>query len=230
MGTQVQEGHRVNDFIRVKGWLWPAKDIHARKALLDRGTDKDIDVALKHMGPQRRSVLQAGGHCGVWARKLAGVFRNVYTFEPDPINFACLVANTRAHAGVHRYQAALGARGGHIALKRDNKANTGAFHVDPEGLDFDATPLMTIDSLSLTELDLLILDIEGYEELALRGGQTTIESNQPVIMIEEKGLDAKHFASEAGAASRFLNTLGYVQVERVARDSIFVHEDRLGSP
>lgn len=220
----------MTDFIRVKGWLWPAKDVHARRALLDRGTDKDIDVALKHMGPQRRSVLQAGGHCGVWARKLAGIFRNVYTFEPDPINFACLTANTRAQTGVYRYQAALGARGGHIALQRDNKANTGAFHVDPEGLDFDATPLMTIDSLGLTELDLVILDIEGYESLALQGAETTIDTNQPVIMIEEKGLDAKHFGLAAGEATRLLAKHGYVQVERVSRDSIFVHEDRLGSP
>jgi FkbM family methyltransferase len=220
----------MNDFIRVKGWLWPAKDIHARKALLQRGTDKDINVALKHMGPQRRSVLQAGGHCGVWARKLAGIFRNVYTFEPDPINFACLVANTRAHAGVHRYQAALGDEVRHIALKRTNEANTGAFHVDPEPLGHDGTPVMRIDDLELCELDLLILDIEGFECEAIAGGATTIESNQPVIMIEEKGLDAKHFGGEAGRATRLLNAMGFVQVERVARDSIFVHEDRLGSP
>src|SRR5688500_9989762 len=57
--------------------------------------------------PQRRSVVQAGGHCGVFAGYLSMCFEAVYTFEPDSTLFSNLCHNVRAKH-VYRLQAALG--------------------------------------------------------------------------------------------------------------------------
>jgi FkbM family methyltransferase len=211
----------MDGYIMYKGWLWPQGDVHARRAIIDKASWKDIDRVLPYV-EQRRTVVQAGGHCGVWASKLTRHFASVYTFEPDPKNFVALTANTARHEGrVHRYQAALGCERKHIAMVRDKASNTGAFHVGWGTVD-DTTPTLLLDDLALNHVDLIILDVEGFEVNALKGAADTLLRCHPVVMMEDKGLDAKHHGIKAGAAVELLQDLGYEVKEKVARDVIMV--------
>ena len=45
----------------------------------------------------------------------------------------------------------------------------------------------SLDSCKIPKVDLIQLDIEGYEPLALLGATETIQRDHPVLMIEEKG-------------------------------------------
>lgn len=47
-------------------------------------------------------------------------------------------------------------------------------------------PTVTVDSLNLSRLDLLKIDIEGMEPKALDGAKTTIERCRPIIIAENK--------------------------------------------
>lgn len=125
--------------------------------------------------------VQAGGNQGMYPRLLAEVFQHVYTFEPDPLNFYCLVDNCQKD-NIYKLQAALGEHTGLAKVNRGAMTNTGTHTVSTEGDCF--VPMVTIDSLNLRSCGFIMLDIERYELQALKGALQTIERYKPVIQCE----------------------------------------------
>jgi FkbM family methyltransferase len=202
------------------GLLWPQYDSELRRVNYQV---QDLDRAFGFL-KKNRSVVQAGGACGVWANKLSRIFDKVYTFEPDPGNFTCLSYNTRRVSNVVRFQAALGDRHGMIDLHNVNNHNAGSIYVKVSDCGF--IPMMKIDDFELNDVDMIALDVEGWEYFALVGAMDTIRRCDPVIMMEVKRL--KHNYRIFGdttvtymSASNFLKDLGYKEVDRIHRDVIF---------
>ena len=169
---------------------------------------------------QRRVCVQAGGNLGYWPLKLASMFNMVYSFEPDPYNFACLVYNTRNCKNVVRVEGALSnVSGQFVGLKRYPE-NVGAHQVSGRGV----VPCFTVDSFDFPFCDLLYLDIEGYEPQALLGALRTIARHKPVICIEDKGLcDARLRAEVLGVLEQ---AHGYRHIASINRDKIFTCETK----
>lgn len=140
------------------------------------------------LAPGRRSVVQAGGSLGVFAMELADAFAAVYCYEPHPSTFRKLVHNVRHYDNVVCVQGALGYERGKVqtAKKRRRKVHLpphdGITHVVPE--EQGLIPTFRVDDLGLDDLDLLVLDTEGYEFFALKGADETIRRCRPAIMIE----------------------------------------------
>ncbi len=78
--------------IEIDGDYWPYSDTECRPAALAQY--KDLDVAIAQCR-SKDAIIQAGGNCGIFPRYLAGVFKRVYTFEPDADNFLCLNMNAK---------------------------------------------------------------------------------------------------------------------------------------
>ena len=165
---------------------------------------------------KRRTAIQAGGHVGIFANAMALVFDEVWTFEPDPTNFKCLVRNVR-HDNVVIHNAAIGQEEGKIALSVRDRDNTGSIGIDLNGVP--NIPVMVIDKLGPQSVDLIYLDIEGMEAPALYGASETIQSNRPLIVCENKGLD--EISGTEGMLSRFMAEHGYRKVARFMRDDVF---------
>ena len=195
-------------------WQWPAGD-EKLVAVFDQVAD--TDVILKHV-KDRAVCVQAGGACGVWPLRFAQVFDVVYTFEPQPENFACLVANTEDADNIIAYPAALANDNNTYSVVNDVRElnNWGAGYVKP---DPKGTAAMRIDELGLEECDLIQLDVEGYELQALLGAAETIEACRPVIVLEEKRLN--HRAGDFTKPRKYLEQeFGYKVVETIHRDII----------
>src|SRR5690606_31779742 len=78
-------------------------------------------------------------------------------------------------------QAALGSGASFIAMDRwCGPQNPGANRVMAGG----TIPVMSLDSLQLKDVDLIQLDIEGYEMNALEGASNTIDRCRPVVCLE----------------------------------------------
>jgi hypothetical protein len=94
--------------------------------------------------------------------------------------------------------------------------NWGAMQIEEaqEGI-----PMVTIDSLGV-DCDLIQLDVEGFEENALKGAYQTIQRCKPVIIIEQKGL-GKNGMTDAEIAI-MIQDWGYYFAERVISDNIFI--------
>ncbi len=200
----------------IDGLWWPKGDKECRPAVI--GHYKDADEAIK-LCKEKNIVVQAGGNCGVWAKYLAGIFKHVYTFEPDDTNFECLERNV-TEENVFKFKACLGDSNNPLGLNVV-KDNIGAHYIAKEG----NIPQIRIDDLHLDGCDLLQLDIEGYEYFALKGAEETIKKFSPVIMIEDKR-HYKRFDVKEGQIISYLESLGYVIYTKVARDLILVKNDR----
>lgn len=142
--------------------------------------------AARELCVNTRSALQAGGNAGVFADYLSGEFDDVYVFEPAASTFRDMAQNMRLTMNVHMMQAALGDERGCVGVSRERRRKVqvpphdGVTHVSGRG----TVPRLRIDDLALEVLDLLVLDLEGYELWALQGAGYTVERCRPVIMVE----------------------------------------------
>jgi FkbM family methyltransferase len=206
------------------GWLWPVADNISFEVIGREVAQLPEILDYVPMG-RRRVAVQAGGNCGLMVRPLAHAFETVYTFEPHPVNFACLVHNLHDEANVIKLQACVGATGSppcEMAGWPDGvrAGNTAAVHIS--GDDWGTVPVLAIDALNVRACDLLMLDVEGYEQYALEGAFDTIEKFRPVLVLELIGHGKKYGAADATVRA-FLSDLGYSPVARLERDTVFVH-------
>lgn len=180
----------------------------------------DLEVALPYC-KQMRSVIQAGGAYGIWPLKLAKYFELVHSFEPDEINFRCLVKNCFPTVGKWSIsKAALGLEDGTCSFARDVSEidNAGAGYCKSGA----GVAVVSIDGLpSINDIDLICLDVEGYELFALQGAEQTIAKWLPVIMIEAKELpQMKAYGVTKDSAVHWLCARGYRVVAEAHRDVI----------
>jgi FkbM family methyltransferase len=169
------------------GLAWPEGTVPRQQAHALRHV-QGLEVGLRHCR-QHRTAVQAGGNVGLWPQRLSTLFARVITFEPDETSRACLTQNVRA-PNVLILPHALGATYDRCAVARKSLGS----HRVVVG---DAVRVVPLDDLGLTDLDLLQLDIEGYEWHALMGAQQTIDRCGPVLQIELRGFTAKYGHSEA---------------------------------
>ncbi len=143
------------------------------------------DLILQHtVNP--RVIVQAGGCMGMYPRLWANHFDTVYTFEPDPINFYCLVANCPAER-IIKMQAALGATAGVGSIQGAPPHNAGFGRLMAGG----NVPVLRLDDLALPSVDVLQLDCEGGEEDIIAGALSTIARSRPVISVEAPSVNLR---------------------------------------
>ena len=119
------------------------------------------------------------------------------------------------------YKTALGDKQQEVQMEYDvtRYGNTGCYMVSGSG---DKIQMTTLDTHELTNVDLIKIDVEGYELEVLQGGQNTIEKNKPVVVMEVKeGLSERHGIHYLQAPN-YLISMDYKQVDEEKRDKIFV--------
>lgn len=109
-------------------------------------------------------------------------YERIVAFEPVPANYDLLVANVGHLPGVDTHPIALSARAGTLRMD-PNPANMGASLVT-EGGSIEV-PAVSLDSLELTGVTLIKLDVEDHEELVLEGARRTIAMDHPLILMED---------------------------------------------
>lgn len=188
-------------------WFWPATDVGCWNII------KSEWPHLKQMWGKHVKkydvCIQAGGACGMYPRLLAETFKEIYTFEPDPLSFHCLVLNCQLD-NVYKYHAAIGDSHDIVKLHRKNLQNVGENVISDKG-DY-SVPTLMVDDLGLRTCDFIQLDVETYELNALKGAHLTIKRCNPVISVENGNDDIL----------KFLQTLGFYKHV----DSFAVASDR----
>ena len=186
-------------------WMWVKSDQGAFVGPKDDWEKSHSSKYLKYL-KKREVCITAGGNCGMYARLYSKLFDVTYVFEPDPLNFHCLVSNTQTD-NVIKIQGGVGEKNGFSGMKRRTMSNVGMHQMDGKGY----TPIFSIDSFEFPVCDLLQLDVEGYELFALKGAVKTITKTSPVIVTENN------------RCTEFLTSLGYKFVERSGHaDHIYI--------
>lgn len=174
------------------------------------GDWEPLKAAIEQHAPEKRVIITAGAHCGLYAYGYAGGFRTVYAFEPDPVHFYCLVNNVQFH-NVIKIQAGLGETpsfgsmvGASVSATVSEDVNAGPF-----------IPVLPLDGFNFPVVDVIQLDIEGYELRALKGAIQTITAHHPLLILENGHLQE---------IVDFLTPLGYTCTNRLAWDSVWVYK------
>jgi FkbM family methyltransferase len=199
-----------------EGWHIPEQDRVALAFIIEQvKTLEDMYGYCKGF----RSVIQAGCNIGIWPDALSKKFKNVYTVEPDSLNYAAAVKNLDGIKNIHLQNAAFGQEPGKGAIDHIYPDNIGA-HQIKAGAEFD---VITVDSLGVKDCDFLQLDVEGFEHYAILGAMETIKTSWPLISLELKGLGARYGCHDSDTIA-ILKNLGYKQVTQIGMDFLFVKD------
>lgn len=163
----------------------------------------------------RRCAIDAGAHVGAWTRQMAEHFKDVIAFEPHPINFACLQENTRG-LDITRLNTALGSETGECDMVKHN-SNSGCWRV----IRGAGVKILPIDAFCFDAVDLMKIDVEGFEGAVIQGAVKTIHESSPVIVFEDNGLGPKFYGEAWIDPKPVLASLGYRFRKRIERDEIW---------
>lgn len=164
----------------------------------------------------RDTVVTAGANCGLHARFFAKTFRRVYAFEPDPLNFHCMVNNCQ-YDNVIKMMCALGDENRMVQIRHAGLEHCGSHRIIDSGQgDRNGVPMLTIDTFQMSSCDLIQLDVEGLEHRVLKGAVGTIRKFKPVITVETlQGVDYAEVTD-------IMAGLDYQRVDLSGSDSVWV--------
>jgi FkbM family methyltransferase len=165
-------------------------DDHIARAITQAGTFYEAellaDVRSRLFFPV--CAVDVGAHVGNHTLYLAHVLGlRTISFEPNPQNFALLVANVRVNGleGIcTAHNLAVGAAPGRVRTIDAGDRNTGMATVeaDPAG----DVVMATLDDMVLTEprIDVIKIDVEGGEFDVLQGADEVLKKRRPLLYIE----------------------------------------------
>lgn len=148
-------------------------------------------------------VVDAGAHIGIHTitmARLVGQKGTVIAFEPQEKIFRELVMNIALN-GFKNVQAknnALGDKRKWVRMFNAETGNEAGIPICAPGVTTcgNRVPMIALDSLALSNVSLLKIDVEGAEDMVLDGARKTIAQNRPVIIIEICGGNPIEQASE----------------------------------
>lgn len=165
----------------------------------------------------RRTCIDIGANVGLWSCELVEKFEKVIAFEPVKEFIECYHKNVKKNNFLI-YECALGNEMSHINMNIV-EGNTGHTHIDKNSLGKGTIPLKTLDSFNFTNIDLIKIDVEGYENDILLGGLETIKYNKPILVIEQQKHEYQDDTKSLPAV-RFLENLGYKVIDQHNKDFI----------
>jgi FkbM family methyltransferase len=212
MGAFLQLGRDAADFILMKAGRPPLKislDGHVicgcfrhRSFLhhLPGGNYEAFTVELfkSHLRPGM-TVVDGGAHIGFYtllAAQLVGSSGKVYSFEPDPYSYQCLVLNTlqNNYRNTNAIQKALSNKrestifyqsSGTISSSIVDRCLSASFFKGQSVKKFFVQSTTLDLELKTSSVDLIKLDIEGAEPLAIEGMSKIINNNRPLVLFTE---------------------------------------------
>jgi FkbM family methyltransferase len=155
-------------------------------------TDRAERRLLKTILSAGDIVVDAGANIGIYSQFLSGCVGPtgvVHSFEPSPENFKRLQSAMRKLANVRVCQVAVGESSGRCNLYLSDKLNVDHRTYTSEG---DSRRAVPIDVIALDDyfkpgqrVDLIKMDIQGYELHALRGANRVLADNPAAKLLLE---------------------------------------------
>ena len=201
---------KVNDF-----WV-PSNDVHIEqwKSGSPFTQNKCLNKFIKYCESQTKkmkTVIDVGAWCGTWAKAIEPFAKKVIAFEPDQTHFECLQRNCTVNCTPR--MEAVGAQLQEVSLTEDNF--TQAKRVDEKG----NIRMITLDHMAYEDVDMIKIDVEGYEMEVLKGATKTLESVK-YLMIELNN-NTKKYGSNNIEVEKYIVSLGFKVLMEHWPDKVF---------
>lgn len=172
---------------------------------------------LKKYVQEGASILDIGANIGNHTVFFAKECRasKIYSFEPQKDVFELLKENIRLNRledVCTPYNLALGKASGNASIAVYDANNCGGTSLTMSGVG--DIPVSSLDSMRFSDIDLIKIDVEGFEYDVLEGSKETLERENPLIFIE---LWEDNFVR----VNHLLNTYGYVIKDIICGDYLY---------
>lgn len=215
---------------RRAGVKWSAQafpDILTRHMMFEGMYQQDVLVAMKALVEPGDTVFDIGGHHGLMAvvgAKATGRKGKVITFEPNPESRERI----RQHVALNELH--------NVAVENiaiSNSSGEATFYCQSGDVSWNSTLVkefaeaedgehrsinsITVKTETLDDYvertgyqpDVIKIDTEGSEFLALMGGKKTVAEHKPALIVEFNPASAESAHTSVGEYVEFLNDLGY---------------------
>jgi FkbM family methyltransferase len=201
------------------------------------------DRAERHLLARHLSagcvVVDVGANIGIYSQffsKWVGSSGAVHSFEPSPDNFARLRLAVKHLANVHANQLAVGDRTAQSLLYLSDDLNVDHRAYPTAGKSRRTVPIQAIALDDYfkpgARVDLIKMDIQGYELHALRGATRVLGDNPGIkLLIEFWPYGLRQAGASAEELLSLLSSLGFTAMRidatgvRPLRPETLYHED-----
>jgi len=182
---------------------------YTAKAIIGGGVHEETTIEyIKSIGG---NIIHAGAGFGDFLPALKDCNR-VFVFEPNPLMYKCSLQTIRLNnlTNVSLYSQAIGEYDGksELKIKDESGLEMGPRSEIGDGISIK---MIKLDTFIVEKIDLIHLDLEGYEFEALKGAKELIERDKPIIILE---IDAR-----AVDYNNFMLSINYVPYKQLIYNS-----------
>jgi FkbM family methyltransferase len=159
--------------------------------------------------------LDVGANRGLYSYVAKSVGFEVVAFEPNP-RLATYIRRWSSRGVVVREELVSSRNGTtRVAIPLSNRGTEldGLASADVSRIELQAENILeidvkavTVDSLSLTKVEFIKIDVEGHELEVLNGAMNTLTSDHPLLQVE---IEERHKSGNIKQCHDFLSALGY---------------------
>ena len=173
---------------------------------------------------RNKTFLDIGGHIGTMAIPFSKVYNKVCSFEPCTTNYSLLLENITLNNvnNIDTQNVAISDHKSKVNVFRHDEHNSGCYAIQD---DINGeVECVTLDSLGLTDIDFIKIDVQGSEMNVIRGALETIKRYKPLLMIEASN-EKQDFVADKDIIVEFLSGLGYNMYHDNGADIFMCQED-----
>ena len=193
------------------------------KRAINKGYEKELQI-IENFADKSKDALDIGVYRGVYSYKLSQNFKNVHSFEPNPLLFPYLDKNlNKIISNLKLYNFALSNDSGVTELKlplrsksifKDNIEELfqlGAATMHPknkiESYKKVHIKMKKLDEIKIeNKIGLIKIDVEGHEKNVIQGGIETLRKNKPILLVE---IEERHTKIPVINIIKYINEIGY---------------------
>ena len=216
---------KINDL-----WL-PSDDAQIeqwRKKGAPHMQDKCLKSFVQYCNSQNKkfkTVLDVGAWCGTWSKAIQPYCKRVIAFEPNKTTFECLQKNLNPFNHVTCNRLAIGDKLCNVSLTQESATqNT---RVGKESSNIQDVQMFNIDYWNYDDVDMIKIDVEGYEMRVLEGANKTLtfndenQSNVQYIMVELNHNTERYDSSSVEVKNHITKNLGFKILINIWPDIIY---------
>ncbi len=159
-------------------------------------------------------IIDVGSWCGTWTKEMQKYAKNIHCYEPNKVHYECLTRNMAPYNHVKLYNQALGNHDGFVKLTEETATQNTRVLLEEGDIQINK-----VDSLNITDVDMIKIDVEGLEMEVLKGAKNTLE-NVEYIMIELNGNSEKYGSSKRDIKEH-LKELGFKVLIKTWPDIVY---------
>ena len=155
------------------------------------GIDLDLDLARLTIDRPVRTIFDVGGNFGQTTLRFASAFpmATVFSFEPVSTSFERLIRSTRHHGRVQPFNLSMGDAAGTVTMHLTDSAGSNSIVRVGSAIGAVDVSIDTIDAFASRQktgmIDLLKIDVEGYELQVLSGASQRLSEGRVRFVFAE---------------------------------------------